>query len=225
MNIRSFLAGVVCGGALFAAADWLLPEHQSDAGGSQSESGAVTGSVPGGTDRTATVNAGQHAENDANPLPASNPVETPTADTPTSSVQPEVRRRAQQAPRQTTRADPDTDGNTPDAAYWLENRRSELMSEPKDDSWAYYMEQSIIQFLASHPAMSQFEISYIECRTIVCQIQVAGFDRSTEPLWTQVMYDFREQLPGSFYEWGLSVFQVDGRPVFVQTFKRLQESP
>lgn len=117
-------------------------------------------------------------------------------------------------------------GNEPKGtSYWLDKRRSDLMSEPKDDSWAYYMEQTILQFLASHPAMSEFDVSYIECRTTTCQIQVVGFDASTGPTWQRIMYDFGQQVPDQFYQSGWSGFELDGRAVFVQTLKRNQQTP
>ena len=96
------------------------------------------------------------------------------------------------------------------------------MSEPKDDSWAYYMEQAITQFLSNHPRMSEFDISYVECRTATCQIQVVGFDQSTGSTWQGIMYDFGQQYPDQFYESGWSGFDLNGSAVFVQKLKRNQ---
>ena len=73
-----------------------------------------------------------------------------------------------------------------DVAAALQKRRDDLDAEPKDDSWAYYMEQTLTQFIARHPSATDFEISYVECRTTVCQIQAIGFDDSTGPTWTQI---------------------------------------
>jgi hypothetical protein len=69
-----------------------------------------------------------------------------------------------------------------DAVPWPADQRQELELEPKDGSWGYYMEQTLLQFLGSHPSISQFDISRIECRTTRCQVEVIGYDESTAPV-------------------------------------------
>jgi hypothetical protein len=108
-------------------------------------------------------------------------------------------------------------------AQWPENLRAELQSEPKDDGWAYYMEQTLLQFLSGHPSIDQFDISSIECRTTKCQIEVFGFDESTVPVWQQVMYDIRQQPWSEFGQSGSSSGNVDGRLTIVGTFHRKPE--
>ena len=105
-------------------------------------------------------------------------------------------------------------------ASWPENLRGELELEPKDDSWAYYMEQTLLQFLSAHPTIDQFDISSIECRTTKCQIEVFGFDESTVPVWQQVMYDIRQQPWSEFGQYGSSAGNIEGRLTIVGTFHR-----
>jgi len=95
-----------------------------------------------------------------------------------------------------------------------------LEAEPKDDGWAYYMEQTLQQFLASHPDIVNFEISNIECRTTICELQVVGFDESTNPVWSQIMYDMRHQPWSEFGQTGNSSSTVDGRLAIITHLHR-----
>ena len=113
------------------------------------------------------------------------------------------------------------DSNSDRAVPWPENERAKLELEPKDDSWAYYMEQTLLEFLSGHSSISQFDIARIECRTTKCQIEVTGYDESTWPVWQQVMYDIRQQPWNEFRENGSSHGTVDGRHVIVGTFQRV----
>lgn len=106
---------------------------------------------------------------------------------------------------------------------WPEYIRAELESETKDDSWAYYMEQTLLQFLGAHSAIDQFDISRIECRTTQCQIEVFGFDESTVPVWHQVMYEIRQQSWSEFDQYGTSSGDIDGRLAIVSTLHRKVE--
>ncbi len=107
---------------------------------------------------------------------------------------------------------------------WPENQRAKLALEAKDDSWAYYMEQTLLQFLAAHPSIDQFDISSVECRTTKCQIEVFGFDESTVPVWYQVMYDIRQQPWSEFGQTGTGSGNVDGRLLIVGTLHRKTET-
>jgi hypothetical protein len=107
------------------------------------------------------------------------------------------------------------------AAPWPANLWQELDLEPKDDSWAYYMEQALLQFLSSHPSIAQFDISRIECRTTKCQVEVTGYDESTVPVWQQVMYDIRQQPWSEFGQYGSSSGNVDGRLMIIGTLHRV----
>ncbi len=102
----------------------------------------------------------------------------------------------------------------------LLNKRAELQSEPKDDGWGYFMDEAITQFLGSYPTINEFDISYVECRTTLCQIQVTGYDESTGPTWNRIMYDLRQQPWADFDESSTSHFDVDGRFVILQTLRR-----
>ena len=116
---------------------------------------------------------------------------------------------------------PTTSENTVERALpWPANQWQKLELEPKDDSWAYYMEQTLLQFLGSHPSTAQFDISRIECRTTLCQLEVLGYDESTEPVWQQVVYDIRQQPWSEFGQSGTSSGKVDGRLILIGTLWR-----
>lgn len=110
------------------------------------------------------------------------------------------------------------------AEPWPANQRAALELEPKDDSWAYYMEQTLLQFLGAHSSIEQFEISSIECRTTKCQIEVVGYNKSTAPVWTQVMYDIRQQPWSEFGQYGSSSGTINGRLIIVGTLHRKTEA-
>jgi len=82
------------------------------------------------------------------------------------------------------------------------------------------MDGAITQFLGSYPTINEFDISYVDCRTTLCQIQVTGYDESTGPTWNRIMYDMRQQPWAEFGESGTSHFDVDGRFVILQTLRR-----
>jgi len=132
---------------------------------------------------------------------------------------------SQQTPEPTNQIAPEpliaNDSNTNSTSPWPENLRERLMAEPKDESWAYYMEQTLLQYLGSHSSIAQFDISSIECRTIKCQIEVVGYDQSTAPVWQQIMYDIRQQPWSEFGQYGTSSGTVDGRLVIVGTFHKV----
>ncbi len=122
--------------------------------------------------------------------------------------------------------DPQTSSDTSvdPVAPWPANLRAELQLEPKDDSWAYYMEQTLLHFLSGHSSIEQFDISNIECRTTKCQIEVFGYDKSTVPVWRQVMYDIGQQPWSEFGQYGSSSGTVNGRLTIVGTLHRKTES-
>lgn len=113
---------------------------------------------------------------------------------------------------------------TDSVSRWPANLREAFEAEPKDGSWAYYMEQAMLQYLSSHSSMAQFDISIIECRTTKCQIEVIGYDESTVPVWQQVMYDIRQQPWSEFDMYATSSGMIDGRLIIVGTLHRVQES-
>lgn len=219
MNYKIFLVGAVCGAATVAAVDWLL----------------LGAHLPYSDDeRIAEIAANSSIE--AREAGRSLSFEDRLPDAPSASVQPETpsavtevdvtpMSRDQPESRQNKENLQTNESNdiARDTSYWLDKRREELEAEPKDDSWAYYMEQTLTQFLSRHPAIAEFEISYVECRTTICQIQVIGFDESTGPTWSRIMYDLRQVLPERTQEWGMSGYNLEGRHAIVQTIKRLDE--
>jgi hypothetical protein len=119
---------------------------------------------------------------------------------------------------------PTTNENTVESSLpWPANQWQRLDLEPKDNSWAYYMEQTLLQFLGGHPSTAQFDISRIECRTITCQLEVVGYDEGTVPVWQQVMYDIRQQPWSEFGQYGTSSGNVDGRLILIGTLLRQTE--
>lgn len=119
---------------------------------------------------------------------------------------------------------PTTNENRVESALpWPANQWQKLELEPQDNSWAYYMEQTLLQFLGSHPSTAQFDISRIECRTTKCQLEVVGYDESTVPVWQQVMYDIRQQPWSEFGQYGTSSGNVDGSLILIGTLWRQPE--
>ena len=109
------------------------------------------------------------------------------------------------------------------AVPWPENLRAELNLELREDSWAYYMEQTLLQYLGNHSSMTQFDISSVDCRTTKCLIEVTGYDESTVPVWQNVMYDIRQQSWSEFGQHGTSSGVVDGRITIIGTLQRAAE--
>jgi len=154
--------------------------------------------------------------------PALDSAVIPTAESPDSTVP-----INQQTPESTNQIAPEpliaNDSNTDSVSRWPENPRERFAAEPKDESWAYYMEQALLQYLGSHSSIAQFDISSIDCRTTKCQIEVVGYDESTVPVWQQVMYDIRQQPWSEFSQYGTSFGTVDGRLVIVGTLHKVSE--
>jgi hypothetical protein len=230
MDIKTFLVGAVFGGLVFAAVDRFLLTDQGIrvTNVEDVEAEPKLGATIESTGRTAEQSSEAQYPNEPGPPEPQELSASTIVDQSVPMLDPLTARnpgQSEQRPPTDIHSQRQRDNKTQDVSYWLEKHRDELEAEPKDDSWAYYMEQSILQFLANHPAMSDFEISYIECRTITCQIQVVGFDESTNPTWQRIMYDLRQQVPNEVYEWGSSAYNDNGRLVLVQTMKRNQSSP
>ena len=152
----------------------------------------------------------------------STPIATPVLVLPASTAPSD--QSGPEVPVRETNVVPTTkNAETREVSAWPSNLREALAAEPKDDSWAYYMEQTLLQYLGAHPSISQFDISTVECRTTKCQIEVFGYDESTGPVWTQVMYDINQQPWSEFGQYGSSSGTIDGRLVFVGTFHRIRE--
>ena len=103
---------------------------------------------------------------------------------------------------------------------WLTAKRQQLAEEPRDISWSYFVEQAMSQFLTDHPAMSQFGVEYIECRTTTCQIGTEAYTEMAEPDWQRVLYDLRQQPWYEFGQVGTSSGLVNGRRMIVTELQR-----
>jgi hypothetical protein len=102
-------------------------------------------------------------------------------------------------------------------------QRAALLEQPKDVSWAYYMERAMLQYLSNHGAMSQFSVDHIECRTTICQIGVEAYAESANPDWQRVIYDMRQEPWYEFGQVGSSSGAVDGRQMTVTTLHRVPD--
>lgn len=115
---------------------------------------------------------------------------------------------------------PSNEASVGAGSSWTAQLRAELELEQKDSGWAYYMEQTLLQFLSGHSSIDQFDITRIECRTSRCQIEVIGFSESTAPVWQQVMYDIGQQPWSEFGHSGTSSGFVDDRFTLIGTLRR-----
>ena len=98
---------------------------------------------------------------------------------------------------------------------------AELEAEAKDDGWSYFMEQALSEFIGQHPNASKFVIFGIECRTTLCQIQAVGYDDSTMPDWSRILYDLRSQPWYEFGQAGSSSTDYQGQMAIVTHLHRL----
>jgi hypothetical protein len=103
---------------------------------------------------------------------------------------------------------------------WFTAKRQQLAEEPREISWSYFVEQAMSQFLTDHPAMSQFGVEYIECRTRTCQIGTEAYTEMAEPDWQRVLYDLRQQPWYEFGQVGTSSGLVNGRRMIITELQR-----
>jgi len=97
---------------------------------------------------------------------------------------------------------------------------AELEAEPEDDSWSYFMEQALNQFISRHPNTSKFAIFNIECRTTLCEIQAVGYDDSTSPDWSRILYDLQQEPWYEFGQVGTSSTDYQGQLAVVTHLRR-----
>lgn len=231
MHVKSFLAGTVAGAILISFPVWLAHETDSpnadsvdkfedialdkNALNSQSTSSTQPADTPGtliaSKDKAGTSALESAATNVADSSDGTGfgsnagfrPNSVPISDT-----------HKPLFPRQGV---PDkTSGDVVDLHAALE-------AESKDDGWAYFMEQAIQQFLATHPQSIEFEISNIVCRSTMCELQVIGFDESAGPSWSKIMFDLRNQPWSNFGQTGSSSSTVDGRLAIVSFLQRMDK--
>lgn len=98
---------------------------------------------------------------------------------------------------------------------------TELENEPEDADWSYFMEQALSQFLSQHPNAGLFSIFSIECRTTICEIQSIGYNDSTAPDWSRIMYDLQQQPWYDFRQVGTSQNDYQGQLAIVTHLRRM----
>ena len=101
----------------------------------------------------------------------------------------------------------------------------ELEAQPEDDSWSYFMEQALAEFIGGHPNADKFVIFNIECRTTLCEIQAVGYDGSTSPDWSRILYDLRSQPWQDFEQVGSSSTSYQGQLAIVTHLRRRGAEP
>lgn len=101
----------------------------------------------------------------------------------------------------------------------------ELEAQPEDDSWSYFMEQALAEFIGGHPNADKFVIFNIECRTTLCEIQAVGYDGSTSPDWSRILYDLRSQPWQDFEQVGSSSTSYQGQLAIVTHLRRRNSEP
>lgn len=104
--------------------------------------------------------------------------------------------------------------------------RADMEREGTDYEWAYFTEQAITQFIASHAKAGMFTIHSVICRSTICEIQVVGFDESTGSSWSEILYDMKSAPWYVFGQVGTSAAQYEGQWAMVTHMKRLpQDTP
>jgi hypothetical protein len=208
VNIKSFLIGAASGALVFAAVNWIL-EAGRENGLTEAPSSAAKSTI-------API-AGPPVAREDRPADSSLPMRS------TDRVTASKRSEPRQFPTTETHDQPIADSDVPDRDSGLvADRRANLETEPKDEGWAYNLEQGILQFLTNHPAIAEFEISYIKCRTTVCYIKAIGYDKSTGPTWQRIIDDMREHFRGEFGQVGSGYTDSEGRLVIIANLHRLQ---
>ena len=231
MNIKSFIAGAIFGAIVFAVATRLMvdddltqpvPPNTAQTVRPPTSDAPSTARNPLRPPTFATQNIQTAARPEPVPTPAIEPIEADrSVDQPSTSSQIKLPEIVTPAPITelhkkllAENKDKDRHSNKPTDAH------AELEAEAKDDSWAYYMEQSLQQFLAGHPDSPNFVISNIECRTTMCEIQAIGYDESTGPAWNAMLFDMRQQPWFDFSESGSSSSSIDGSMAIITTLRR-----
>lgn len=61
---------------------------------------------------------------------------------------------------------------------------SRFETEDREDSWASYMEEQFAAYFADRPALAQFNIPLIHCRTSICEVHAIGYGPDAYVIWT-----------------------------------------
>ncbi len=84
----------------------------------------------------------------------------------------------------------------------------QLESEAEELSWSTYMEAQIAGYLSQKPALAEFSIPLVECRTTLCEVQVIGYGESPMQNWMNATADMRAQPWYEFADTSIGVQQV-----------------
>jgi len=114
---------------------------------------------------------------------------------------------------------------TDDSTGERRNVREILESEPTDESWSYFMEQTLQMFIANHAEASKFSVFHIESRTTMCEIQAIGFDESTASDWSRILYDTSLQPWYEFDQVGTFQNGFEGQLAILTRLTRLEGNP
>lgn len=66
-------------------------------------------------------------------------------------------------------------------------------NDPREESWATYMEGLLAAYFAQKPALAQFYFSLIDCRTSVCEIHALGYGVEALTQWNTATADMVSQ--------------------------------
>lgn len=231
MDLKSLFVGVIIGGVTMAAAIKMLEYND------MSVESSVEGRVTSGHDRrnSELPNNGVSETSSRESVPARNAVE----DVIPADAAEDLRMLPADALNQTTDFAPNRQDPAPTGQSHRQlldqyqdadpresapsNSRRELENDPKDYEWSYFMEQAIGLFLASHSEIGYFDITGIECRTRICEIQSFGADESAVPRWGLVVHDLKNQPWNDFVRTGSSSSTIDGRLVILTHLRRPEE--
>ena len=223
METKSFVLGAACGSVLTAGVIWFVGTWDDETTQmlSLETAAGVSGEISASADptedlRPPKISTSEASGNNARRLP--NPAQGSDESTAIGDIG--------DASESDAKSDiqPEGEQSKPSSAEQkIFERWAELQSEPRDDSWSYYIEQAISQFLGGYPTIGEFDINHIECRATRCQIQVTGFDGSTWATWSRIMYDMNQQPWAEFYESASESYDTDGRFVILQRLRRETE--
>jgi hypothetical protein len=244
VDVKSFIAGGICGAALLALVTAVVDVSPDNGGHKKNGSVEIAPPSPRPSSPSAQLSEDDPGESERDPGDSKrdpdenagvsearsreqleSQVPEPSIVSAVSAPATSVQSPSQQRGRDSSPDDEGTQLLDPSLAAneWYGRHKEELLEEPKDDAWAYTMELAIEQFLANHPDFPKFSIDYIECRSTLCQIAVAGYDESTNSDWSGVLYDMRVQSWYEFGQTGTGGSVVDGRYVLISKLYRRPE--
>jgi len=80
----------------------------------------------------------------------------------------------------------------------IENRVDEELQaryegDPREESWATYMEERLRAYFGQKPELAQFSFSLVDCRTNICAVHVTGYGHQALTQWNLATADFVSQ--------------------------------